>query len=144
MSMRLELHDRIDRPICPQCQTEYSRIYGTLYEDEQIAGRHSADPHHHDRDPRVLLAIGTHCWHAASEKWEACSVTIEAWAGETQYNMALRDASFSPYQTNGLLGRVLDRAEARASPARDQFFHLADHIVTDDPRVRTHLDITES
>jgi hypothetical protein len=47
MTMRLELHDRTDRLVCPKCQAEYLRIYGSIYDDVHIAGRYSADPHHH-------------------------------------------------------------------------------------------------
>jgi hypothetical protein len=38
------------------------------------------------------------------------------------------------------MGRVLDRAEVLSRPERDVFFHMADHIVSDDPRVQSHLD----
>jgi hypothetical protein len=140
MTIRLDLHDRIDRLVCPRCQGNYTRIYGTFFDDQRNAGRYSADLHRHDGDRRALLSIGTHCWQEGPRDWEACCVTIEVWTTEEQYEMALRDAAYSPYKENGLLGRVLDRVEALASSAHDQFFHLADHVVTNDPRVRTHLE----
>lgn len=54
--------------------------------------------------------------------------------------MAVMDAAASPYRDSDLMGRVLDRQEVLARPERDVFFHMAGHIVKDDPRVRSHLD----
>lgn len=39
-----------------------------------------------------------------------------------------------------ILGRLLNRDEALARPERDQFFQMADHIVTEDQSIRDHLD----
>src|SRR6516225_11633915 len=92
MTIRLELHDRIDRLVCPKCHTDYARVYGTVSEDERTAGRYSADLHHNDQDRRALVAIGTYCWQEVAQSWEACSVTIEVWATKERYEMVLRDA----------------------------------------------------
>ena len=138
--LRLELAERIDMIECDKCGTPYRRVYGTIYEDEQGLGIYSADLHTKEHDLRVLPALGMRYWDAKADAWATCSCTIEVWPTDAEYQMAVRDAAASPYRDGHLMGRVLDREELLARPERDGVFHMADHIVTDDPRVRSHLD----
>jgi hypothetical protein len=106
---------------------------------ERRAGVYSADLHQRDHDARVLLAIGTMGWDAASEQWRRYGVTLEVLPTADEYRMVFRDSTMSPYAGTDYVGQLLDREEALASPLRDEFFHLADHVVRDDPRVNAHL-----
>ena len=141
--MDLKLHERIDRLTCSECGGESDRVYGDIFDGDRQTGAYSADlgRKHHDR--RVLLAIGTLEWDESNEDWREVSVTLAVWPTESEFQMSLLDASESPYRDNELIGRVLDRDEALASPLRDHFFHLADEIVVHDPRVNAHLDEAE-
>jgi hypothetical protein len=140
MGTRLEFHERVDRHTCKRCGGDYDRVYGTIWDDERRAGIYSADLHQRDDDTRLLLAIGTMGWDAATEQWRRYGVTLEVWPTADENRMSFRDVAMSPYAETDQFGQRLDREEALASPLRDEFFHLADHVVRDDPRVRAHLD----
>lgn len=140
MALRLELHDRVDTHTCPMCGGQYPRVFGTVHDGDRRAGVYSADLHQHGDDRRALLSLGVMCWNGEREEWEKCAVTIEVWSTATEFPMAFRDSSRSPYKDNGLLGRVLEPSEARASQMRDEFFHIADHVVDHDRRVNGHLN----
>ncbi|MCI0456441.1 MAG: hypothetical protein L0Z62_05615 [Gemmataceae bacterium] len=45
----------------------------------------------------------------------------------------------SPWGAHHYLGRMLTPAEARDNALREQFFHVADHVVEDLPEVRAFL-----
>lgn len=53
--------------------------------------------------------------------------------------MTVTDASESFWKSEEYLGKLMDRAEALASPLIDSFFHIADHIVSDIPQVRSYF-----
>jgi hypothetical protein len=131
--IRLEIADRTDRLVCEQCGGAYRRVYGTVYDDGRRAARYSADLHEEAHDGRVLLVIG-----ADGGRSEA--VVIGVWSTESEYQMMIQDRSAFPHQDGLALGRILDRDEALRSPSKDELFHIADHIVQDDPRVRSHLE----
>jgi hypothetical protein len=146
VALRLELIEHVDRFTCAHCGTEYPRVYGNVIEDERQAGVYSADLHenHQSHDRRALLAIGTVGWDEDTQEWQKYSVTLDIWPTATEFQMTLLDAEWSPYEEGQHLGHILDREEALASPLKDTFFHMADHIVVDDPRVHSHLNPTES
>ena len=54
--------------------------------------------------------------------------------------MQLKEPSRSPFVKTDTMGQILGRDEALASPLHDGFFHLAEHIVREDPRVHQHLN----
>jgi hypothetical protein len=140
MAIRLELHDRVDEKRCARCGGNYRRVYGTIWDDERRAGVYSADLHQRHDDARVVLAVGTMGWDATTEQWRRYGVTLEIWPTVDEIQMKLSEASQSPFANSDTLGHILGRAEALASPLRDEFFHLADHIVREDARVRDQLN----
>lgn len=140
MTLRLELPPRSDTLTCPACRGEHQRVYGNVYDNGLGIGVYSADLHQHAADRRALLALGVRTWNDVTHQWGPCSVTIEVWPTATEFRMAFRDASYSPFADSGLLGRVLDQDEARRRLLRDDLLQIADHSIQEDPRVRGHLD----
>ncbi len=67
-------------------------------------------------------------------------MTLEIWPAADEIQMKLNEDSQSPFANSNTLGHTLGRDEALASPLRDEFFDLADHIVRADARVREQLN----
>ena len=135
--IRLELAERVDRLVCQRCGGAYQRVYGTVYDDGRRAALYSADLHEQAHDGRVLLMIGR---VAGDGDWPGQTIVIGVWSTESEFQMMIQDGSWLPQPGGQPLGRVLDRDEALRSPSKDELFHIADHIIQDDPRVRTHLE----
>jgi hypothetical protein len=137
--IRLELGERVDRLVCQECGGTYRRVYGTVYDGVRRAALYSADLHEEAHDGRVLLVIGADGPdEPAGGQPEA--VVIGVWSTESEFQMMIQDGSAFPHEDSLALGRILDREEALRSPSKDELFHIADHIVQDDPRVRDHLE----
>ncbi|HEY3080287.1 MAG TPA: hypothetical protein VGM69_10305 [Chloroflexota bacterium] len=137
--IRLEIADRVDRLVCEECGGTYQRVYGTVYDDGRRAALYSADLHEEAHDGRVLLVIGADGPDKTDGR-PGQAVVIGVWSTESEFQMMIQDRSAFPHEDGLALGRILDREEALRSPAKDELFHIADHIVQDDPRVRDHLE----
>ncbi|HEV8639367.1 MAG TPA: hypothetical protein VG370_34600 [Chloroflexota bacterium] len=138
--IRLELADRVDRLVCERCGGTYRRVYGTVYDDRRRAALYSADLHEEAHDGRVLLVIGALGSGATADDGPRQAVVIGVWSTEAEFQMTIQDRSAFPHENGQFLGRIMDRDEALRSPSKDELFHIADHIVQDDPRVRSHLE----
>ncbi len=122
-------HEGVDSLTCPSCGADYPRVHGELTEaDGGTVAVYSAELHSRAHDRRVLLAIDL----SGDE-----SAVIEAWSTRTEIEMCVRDGAQCPYEPDG--ETVLDRDEIFATPRREEFFEVADHVVTNDGRVREHL-----
>jgi hypothetical protein len=122
MTLRLSPSQRVDALRCAQCGGKIERVYGEIYEDEARVGVYSADLDTETHREPVLISIGTQCWDDRAATLERCNVTVEVRETASEYQMAFVEADASPYKDTGMLGRVLGRAEALASPQRDWLF----------------------
>lgn len=91
----------------------------------------------------VYLAIGVDDdW---SKPESPSRVAFACWLSpaENEIRVSVTDRAESPWSESKVLGRMLDREEALASPLIDEVFHLTDHIVKQDAVIR-ELFIRES
>ena len=140
--LRLEHDDQVTDGLCAQCGAPYESVIGVLYEDDDAIAIYRADifdHFHRDPDPRVVLSIAVGDWQDGSDHSDRCSAAVEAWAEGQRVRMAFSDRAGSPWQELDVVSWQLSSKEAEASPLREAFLRLADHVARNDRRLRRVL-----
>ena len=140
--LRLEHDDQVTDGLCAQCGAPYESVIGVLYEDDDAIAIYRADifdHFHRDPDPRVVLSIAVGDWQDGSDHSDRCSAAVEAWAEGQRVRIAFSDRAGSPWQELDVVSWQLSSKEAEASPLREAFLRLADHVARNDRRLRRVL-----
>jgi len=117
-------------------------VIGVLYEDEDAIAIYRADifdHFHRDPEPRVVLSIAVGEWQDGTDRSDRCSAAIEAWAEGPRVRMAFSDRAGSPWQDLEVVSWQLTSKEAEASPLKEAFLRLANHVARKDRRLRRAL-----
>ena len=141
-TLRIEHDDQQTESECADCGALYRSVLGVIYEDEDPIAIYRADVFEHfhrDPAPRVLLSIAVGDWSDGTGQADRCSAAIEAWPEDGGVRMAISDRAASPWDELEVVSWQLTAKEAEASPLRDAFFQLADHIAYQDRRLRKAL-----
>ena len=140
--LRLEHDDQVTDGVCARCGAPYESVIGVIYEDEDAIAIYRADifdHFHRDPEPRVVLSIAVGDWQDGTDYTDRCSAAIEAWAEGNRVRMAFSDRTGSPWQELEVVSWQLTSKEAEASPLREAFLRLADHVARRDRRLRRAL-----
>jgi hypothetical protein len=140
--LRLEHDDQVTDGVCARCGAPYESVIGVLYEDDEAIAIYRADlfdHFHRDTEPRVVLSIAVGDWQDGTDHSDRCSAAIEAWAEGERVRMAFSDRAGSPWQELEVVSWQLTSKEAEASPLREAFLRLADHVACHDRRLRRVL-----
>jgi hypothetical protein len=128
--IRIEPEDPVKENPCPTCGGTNRLLHGYVYDDESARGIYFlewCDGDHLRRS--AFLTIGLGAFYDGSNVSDRRSVCIE-WRQE---GMRLTDKPARDRPE--LLGAFLPREAALTLPSIDLLWHIADHIVLDDPRV---------
>jgi hypothetical protein len=141
-TLRLEHDDQQNEATCADCGAVYRSVIGVVYEDDDPIAIYRADifdHFHRDPDPRVLLSIAVGDWSDGTNRADRCAAAIEAWPEGDRVRMAISDRSASPWDELEVVSWQLKSQDSQASPLREAFFQLADHIACEDRRLRRAL-----
>ena len=141
-TLRLEHDDQQTEAACADCGAAYRSVIGVVYEDEDPIAIYRADifeHFHRASEPRVLLSIAVGDWSDGTNRSDRCAAAIEAWPEDDGVRMAISDRAASPWAELEVVSWQLKSSESDASPLRDAFFQLADHIAVADRRLRRAL-----
>ena len=141
-TLRIEHDDQQTEAQCVDCGAPYRSVLGVIYEDEDPIAIYRAeifDHFHREPAARVLLSIAVGDWSDGADRADRCSAAIEAWPDAGGVRMAISDRAASPWDELEVVSWQLTASEAQASPLRDAFFRLADHIAYEDRRLRRAL-----
>jgi hypothetical protein len=141
-TLRLEHDDQQNEATCADCGAAYRSVIGVVYEDDDPIAIYRADifdHFHRDPDPRVLLSIAVGDWSDGTNRADRCAAAIEAWPEGDRVRMAISDRSASPWDELEVVSWQLKSQDSQASPLREAFFQLADHIACEDRRLRRAL-----
>jgi hypothetical protein len=142
--LRLEHDDQVSDGACSDCGAPFESVIGVLYEDEEAIAIYRADifeHFHRAQEPRVVLSIAVGDWSDGTNHTDRCSAAIEAWAVGDRVQMAFSDRAGSPWRELDVVSWQLTSQEAQASPLRDAFLRLADHVALHDRRLRKALGV---
>jgi hypothetical protein len=128
--IRVEPQDPIKESLCPTCTGTNRLLHGYVYDDEYAHGLYFlewCDGDHPHRAAFLTLSLGAFGdGTGASDRSSFC---VE-WRAD---GMRLSD---QPARDNpDLLGEFIPRESALSVPKIDHLWHVADHVVTDDPRI---------
>ena len=140
--LRLEHDDQVTDGVCGHCGAPYESVIGVIYEDDQAIAIYRADifdRFHREPEPRVALSIAVGEWQDGTDRSDRCSAAIEAWAEGARVRLAFSDRAGSPWQDLEVVSWQLTSKEAEASPLKDAFLRLADHVARNDRRLRKAL-----
>jgi hypothetical protein len=88
----------------------------------------------------VVATISLGEWGEGSTSDQRVAFALELRVSETEFQVGLIDAHFSPWQNAKTIGRTLNRDEALNHPRVKEAFHVTDHMVTDDALIREYLN----
>jgi hypothetical protein len=140
--LRLEHDDQVTDGACGKCGAPYESVIGVIYEDDDAIAIYRADifdHFHRDPEPRVVLSIAVGDWQDGTDRSDRCSAAIEAWADGARVRLEFSDRAGSPWQELEVVSWQLSSKEAEASPLKDAFLRLADHVARSDRRLRKTL-----
>jgi hypothetical protein len=130
--IRIEPEDPVNENPCPTCGGTNRLMHGYVYDDEYAHGIYFLEWCDGDHPHQTgWLTIGLGAFGDGTDASDRNSFCIE-WRAE-----GMRLAEEPARDRPELLGAFLPRDVALNVPNLDQLWHVADHIVTDDPRVAT-------
>jgi hypothetical protein len=126
--------------LCECCGTETVSLTRFVLQDGSAHAVYYAQYSRGHESERIngLVSLGE--WGESATPDERLAFPFQLWATEDNYNVALVDASASPWSHVTYLGRILDRQEALSHPWCKEVFHITDHMVSDDPEVKAFLN----
>lgn len=136
--MVITLDKQVVSQRCPECDLEFTVVRGSAFGDGQPIGLYLIALHGHSPDGRLgHLAIGL--LESTVKKPQAYAAAMQVIAMPHQFGFSLVEWQTSPWRNETYLGRMLSRSEVRASPHRETYFHIADHVVEDLPEVQSYF-----
>jgi len=139
-TLTIEAAEEVKVGTCADCGKEEQSVHGFVYSDGDAYAVYLATICTGHAEKLVCVAIGIGKWSDDSGPDDRQSATLFIRPAPAEFQMTFQDRTNSPWrESERWLGRMLDRTEALASPLKGEFFHVADHIVMNDPRIQGYL-----
>jgi hypothetical protein len=121
---------------CVCCGGVTQTVWGYIYVEGGARAVYYATwtREHPERGFEVAISIGG--WGEGADPRNKRLVVLEGRFLETGLTFCVRDAAGSRWAAHSLLGQPLAREDVISTPLAAELFHLVDHLVVDDPRVR--------
>src|ERR1700721_197892 len=135
----IDLSTRMTPFKCSHCGEQSITVWGSVAKDNSAHAVYFANliTGHDETSARISISIGG--WGDREGTEERIWVFIEVRPTTDSCEMMVRDPEESLYFGKDLLGRGMKRQEALKSNSLDDFFSVADHIVANDPAVKSYL-----
>jgi hypothetical protein len=91
------------------------------------------------REVKLAVSIGE--WGNRTGPEDRCAFALRLGRQNGRWNVAVMDASDSPWRHVEIIGRMLDRDHALVHESISDVFHLTDHIVNEDEQVRAFFEL---
>jgi hypothetical protein len=127
---------------CECCGNLSHSSYGFIHSDDSAHAVYFARwTERHEGGPSVTMLISMGAWGTGDPRPGArASMALRAWLLDGEVVYTVLDAGDTAWaDREQVLGTMLSRQEGLAHPGRDEFFHLAEHVMGDDPSVRAAL-----
>jgi hypothetical protein len=128
--MRIEPEPPVKEAPCESCGGTNRLLHGYVYEDEYAHGIHFLEWCDGDHSPRAaFLTVGLGAFGDGTEAADRMAFCVE-WRAD---GMRLTEEPARDHPE--LLGEFIPRDAALKLSNIDHLWHVADHIVLDDPRI---------
>lgn len=136
---KLELSDSKAELECSCCAAGMASICGFLRRDGHPYAMYYAVLHLNRADGFVRLSLSMGSGWQGRNYEDRLALCMDIKPQGEQTVISVEDASASPQQTFPAFGQWLNREEARAHPALQEFIELATFITQRDPAIRSYL-----
>jgi hypothetical protein len=125
---------------CECCGNKTLTVHGFVYNNNNAYAVYLAcwTVGHPERG--VAMAIGLGEWGEGASPDQRRSVGLECRTTDNQIQFAVIDPEQSPWGRTEFLGRMLPRDTALKDAEIKEFFHIAEHVVQEDPRVSSFIN----
>jgi len=129
---------------CACCGAQSRSVHGFVYNDDDAYAIYYAgwSDTHPEKGVSIAIAVGE--WSEGSSPADRTSVGITAKSTPSAIEFSVLNGDESPWAYTPLFGQMLDRDRALTHPRLKEIFHVAEHVVRDDERVRCFLNSNQS
>jgi hypothetical protein len=117
---------------------DIQEVTGGVYRDGDAYAIYKAQLYTGHPETFVAMVIGVGNWGEGHEK-DRRAATFFVKPSEKEIQFTVKDPQESPWANSTFFGRMFRRQEFLASSVREEFFHIADHVVAEDSRVHEYL-----
>lgn len=135
----LELYDSTATLQCACCEAGMTSICGFARKHGAPYAMYYALLHNRREDNFVRLSISMGSGWKTGEPADRVALCMDVTPKGDECVLSVQDGSASPQHGFPAFGHWLDRKEARAHPALQEFFELANFIIHHDPALRSYL-----
>lgn len=122
---------------CRHCQKGFTVSRGSVYDEGDGASIYLAALHECGGGRAAHVAVAVKAGY--QEFTETCAASMQIVDGGANFDVSLVDPEYSPWKDVNYLGRMLRQSEVIDSPLKNTFFHIADHIVWENPTINEYL-----
>ncbi len=135
--LSIELGQEKKPTYCSCCGGQINSVYGFIFKDGNAYAVYHATWSVAHPEAGVDIAIDFDDWGKSEGLENRWSVGLLVRTTELEYQFQFRSPENSAWGKSEERGRMLSREEALSHPQKDEFLHVADHIVFEDPRIKT-------
>ena len=125
---------------CECCGNKTETVHGFVYNNNDAFAVYFASWTIGHSSKAVTIAIGLGDWGEGATPKQRHSIGLECRTTEDQIQFAVIDPEQSPWGRTEFIGRMLPRQEALKDSAIKKFFHIAEHVIHDDPRISSYIN----
>lgn len=126
---------------CPDCDTEFLVLRGSVYDAAEPVGLYLVALHGHSPGgPVAHLAIGL--LDPADQAKDPTAIAMDVVSASGDFGFFVVDWRDSPWQTESYLGEQIDRNEAIEHPRREDYLEVAGYVAKTLPAMSEYLFAT--
>lgn len=125
------------REQCGHCGSAYTVSRGSVYDQGEVASIYLAALHQCEEGRVAHFAIAIREGYEGIG--ETCAAVLQVRNGGENFELSLVDPDYSPWNGAEYLGRIMTRKEVLESAAKEIVFHIADHVVIENPTISSYL-----
>ena len=125
---------------CQCCGGLTTSLTRFVYKDNNAYAVYYAKFSNNHPERVVVATVSIGEWGEGSTQDQRVAFALELRASETEYQVGLIDAQFSPWQDAKTIGLTLNRKEALTHSLVNEAFQVTDQMVSDDVPIREYLN----
>lgn len=137
LSIELEkpVHD-----VCDCCGGTMTRLTRFVHKDGNAYCIYYAmySDNHPERVVKLAVSLGE--WGEDTSPEDRAAFALVMRCSESDYLVTVVDADESPWQGARVIGKMLSREEALYHPWIGDVFHITDHMLVDDPEIKSYFE----